>query len=444
MNRRDFLKASAAASLATYSAPAVLAQDKGKQQYATAIIGCGWWGMNILHEAMGSGRCKVVAMCDVDANQLDKAAADVELNSGDKPRKYADFREMLAWQKPDICIVSTPDHWHPLCMIEAVRQGAHVYVEKPISHTVLEGRAMVAAARAADRVVQVGTHRRVSPHNISGRDFLRAGKAGKIGAVRCFVNYSGGGERPEPNSEPPKGLDWDFWCGPAPRRAFNRKMHPRGFRNFLDYANGTLGDWGIHWLDQVLWIMDLKFPNRIYSTGGRSIKGPPVNDGKQQTTDAPDHQVAVYEFANDFTVTWEHRHFAGNNSEKTDPGQPVGCYFYGTEGTFHMGWIDGWTFYPADPSKPLIHEDAHLHAPDQQNIRELWADFLDAIESHRRPVCDIELIHRSTNLALLGMLSLKLGRSIQWDGDKYDCIGDPQATRMLARPYRSPWAYPHF
>lgn len=442
MNRREFLKTSAAASLAAYSAPAVLAQDKGKQQYATAISGCGWWGMNILHEAIASGRCKVVAMCDVDANQLDKAAADVEQKSGDKPRKYADFREMLAWQKPDICIVATPDHWHPLCMIEAVKQGAHVYVEKPISHTVLEGRAMVAAARAADRVVQVGTHRRVSPHNISGREFLRSGKAGKIGAVRCFVNYSGGAERPESNSEPPKGLDWDFWCGPAPRRPFNRKIHPRGFRNFLDYANGTLGDWGIHWLDQVLWIMDLKYPNRIYSTGGRSIKGPPVNDGKQQTTDAPDHQVAVYEFDNDFTVTWEHRHFAGNNAEKTDPSQPVGCYFYGTGGTFHLGWIDGWTFYPADPSKPTTHEDAHLHAPDQQNIRELWADFLSAIESRRRPVCDIELIHRSTNLALLGMLSLKLGRSIQWDGDKYDCIGDPQATRMLSRPYRSPWAYP--
>ena len=139
MNRREFLKTSAAASLAAYSAPAVLAQDKGKQQYATAIIGCGWWGMNILHEAIASGRCKVVAMCDVDANQLDKAAADVELKSGDKPRKYADFREMLAWQKPDLCIVATPDHWHPLCMIEAVKQGAHVYVEKPISHTVLVG-----------------------------------------------------------------------------------------------------------------------------------------------------------------------------------------------------------------------------------------------------------------------------------------------------------------
>src|SRR5947209_10370394 len=165
MNRREFLKGAASLSIAA-SAPAVLAQDKGMQQYTTALVGCGWWGMNILHGAMGSGRCKVVAMCDVDVNQLDKASADVLAKSGQKPRTYADFREMLAWEQPEICIVATPDHWHPLCMIEAVKQGAHVYVEKPISHTVLEGRAMVAAARAADRVVQVGTHRRAAPHNV--------------------------------------------------------------------------------------------------------------------------------------------------------------------------------------------------------------------------------------------------------------------------------------
>ena len=228
MNRRSFLKASVAVGMGI---PAVLAQPKDPK-YKTALIGTGWWGMNILHEAMMSGRCDVAALCDVDANQLDKAASDVETKSGTAPRRYTDFRDMLSWEKPQICIVATPDHWHPLCMIEAVKQGAHVYVEKPISHTVMEGRAMVAAARAANRVVQVGTHRRVSPHCVSGREFIRSGKAGKIGMVKCFVDYGGRPERPEPNTDPPKGLDWDFWCGPAPLRPFNRRIHPRASAAF--------------------------------------------------------------------------------------------------------------------------------------------------------------------------------------------------------------------
>src|SRR5690606_34270155 len=136
---------------------------------------------------------------------------------------------------------------------------------------------------------------------------------------------------------------------------------------------------------------------------------------------------------------WEHRQFAGNNAEK---GENVGCYFYGTEGTFHMGWIDGWKFYPADRNKPVIEEKSKLHGPDDQNIRELWADFLAAIRERRRPVCDIEAIHRSTNVSLLGMLSYKLGRSVQWDGEKERIIGDEEANRLLRREYRGEWKYP--
>jgi predicted dehydrogenase len=398
--------------------------------------------MNIAREAMASGRCQMVGVCDVDQTALTAATDEIEKSSSDKPRKYNDFREMLAWERPAICIVATPDHWHALGMIEAVKQGAHVFVEKPISHTVLEGRAMVAAARAADRVVQVGTHRRVSPHCQWAREFIRSGKLGKVGSVRCFVNYAGGPEAPGANAPIPKGLDWDFWCGPAPKRPFNPRIHPKGFRMFLDYANGQLGDWGVHWLDQARWVLGLKSPKKIFSTGGRPIKGTPVSDAHQQTTDAPDNQSVLYQFDEGLTVGWEHRYFGANNAEKTDPRQPVGCYFYGTEGTMHVGWLDGATFYPVNAEQPPLHEDAKLHSPDQQNIRELFADFLMAIDLHKKPVADIEEGHQSTNMALLGMLSLKLGRSIEWDGDRYECLGDPQATALLKRPYRKPWVYP--
>ncbi len=420
VSRRKFFATSLGA------VPLLAQRDK---KYRTALIGSGWWGMNILRCALESGQVEVVALCDVDDNQLNPAAAELEKLTPDRPRKYKDYRDLLQKEKPEIAIVATPDHWHALITIASVQAGAHVFVEKPVGHTIREGRAMVKAARQANRVVQVGTHRRVSPHNVSGMQFLRSGRAGKIGMVRAFVHYPGGPGKKTPDSDPPAGLDWNMWCGPAPLRPFNRAMHPRGFRQFLDYANGTLGDWGIHWMDQILWWTEEKWPRKVYSTGGRHIK--------QDSTDAPDTQVATFEFES-FTAVWEHRQYAGNNAEKTN----IGCYFYGTEGTFHMGWLDGWTFYPADKNKPILHEDPKLGQPDDQNIRELWADFLEAIRTGRRPVCDIEIGHRATNMSLLGMVSLKLGRSIQWDGDKEEVVGDAEANTLLSRAYRAPWRYP--
>ena len=451
MNRRTFLRSTVAASaLSTFNFHILGAEDKAGKKYRTALIGCGWWGNNILLSAMASGACEIVALCDVDDRQIEPTLASVKAGTGDSPKTYKDFRELLAKEKPDIAIVGTPDHWHALIMIAAVKAGAHVYVEKPISHTIMEGRAMVNAAKAAGRVVQVGTHRRVSPHNVSGREFIRSGKAGDIGMVRCFVHYGGGKDKPLPTVEVPKELDWDMWCGPAPLRPYNggdpRKkdqawrgaIHPRGFRSYLDYANGTLGDWGIHWLDQVLWITGEKYPKRIFSAGGRPIKGPVILTPNEQTSDSPDHQLATFEFEK-FTVQWEHRQFAGNG---TDKGENVGCYFYGTKGIFHQGWQKGWTFYPVNDKDPVIHEDAQLHDPDSQNIQELWADFLNAIKTGAKPVSDIEEIHRSTNMALLGMLSMKVGRSIEWDGVKESVIGDEAANKLLRRDYRKGWEYP--
>jgi predicted dehydrogenase len=427
MKRRDFLKTSVAAGLAYPVWP--ILQPKTTRRYRTALVGSGWWGMNILRYAIASGESHVVALCDVDENQLAPAVAEVEKLSGERPKLYRDYRELLAAEQPEIVIVATPDHWHALNAIAAIEAGAHVYLEKPISHTINEGKAIVQAARDHGRTVQIGTHRRVSPHNISGIEFLKAGKAGEIGMVRAFVHYGGGPGEAVPDEEPPPGLDWDFWCGPAPLRPFNPKIHPRGFRQFLDYANGQIGDWGIHWLDQILWWTDERHPKRVSSTGGRYIR--------RDNTDAPDTQVTTFEF-DTFTATWEHRFYAGNAAEKHN----IGCYFYGTEGTFHMGWLDGWTFYPADRDRPVLHEDPQLDEPDQQNIRALWADFLDAIKTDRRPVCDVEIGHRSTVMSLLGMLSLKLGRSVAWDGEAGRIIGDPEANALLSRPYRAPWEYP--
>ena len=417
MDRRTFLP---------LAAVPLLAQPPGRK-YKTALIGSGWWGMNILREAIASGDCSVVGLADPDPAQIAVAQAEIAKLTSDKPREYRDYRELLQKERPDIAIVATPDHWHALPTIDAVKSGAHVYVEKPISHTIDEGRAMVKAARESGREVVVGLHRRVSPHCISGMEFLKSGKVGKIGMVRLFAHAAGGPGEKTPDSEPPPGMDWDLWLGPAPKRAFNKAIHPKGFRHFLDYANGTLGDWGVHWFDQLFWWTEELHPKRVYSTGGRLVR--------QDSTDAPDTQIMVLDFES-FKCTWEQRHYAGNSAEAT----PIGAYFYGTNGTFHQGWRDGWTWFPANKNEKTIHVEPQLNSPDGQNIKELWADFLEAIKNKRRPVRDIEIGHRATATSLLGMVSMKLGRAVDWDGKQI--LNDPSANKLLRRAYRKPWEYP--
>lgn len=434
--RRRFLKNATLLGGSVVAAPYILAAEPGRK-FRTALIGCGWWGKNILKEAIASGRVTVVGLCDVDTHVREVAAEQVSDLNGNTPKLYNDFRELLAKEKPELVIIATPDHWHALQTIAAVNAGAHVFVEKPTGHTVNESRAMLRAARSSGTVVQVGLHRRIGPHHVNGMKFLKSGAVGDVGMVRIFAHGGGGREKPSANMEPPQGMDWNLWCGPAPLHPFNQKLHPGGWRNFLDYGNGQLGDWGVHWLDQVLWWSEEKYPKTVFSTGGRPIAGPAVLTDRETTSDTPDHQVAVYAFEK-FTCIWEHRRFADNRAEK----HKIGAYFYGTKGTLHIGWRDGWTFYPADGNAAAQHEDSKLQEPDGHNLTLLWADFLAAIDQGKKGVADIELAHRASVLPLLGMISWRTGRSLTWDGSKEMIVGDPEASRLLSRPYRAPWVYP--
>src|SRR3954467_8128157 len=202
MNRRRFLKDSMAAGLALGTAPYVLAQQPARK-FRTALIGSGWWGKNVLKTAMASGRCEVTALCDVSTSILEVASDQVNDLSGEKPKVFDEHREMLEKAKPEVVIIGTPDHWHALQTIDAVKAGAHVYVEKPTGHTVNESRAMVKAARDSGQLVQVGLHRRVGPHHVNGMKFLKSGAVGDVGMVRLFADSGGGRERPNANSEPP-------------------------------------------------------------------------------------------------------------------------------------------------------------------------------------------------------------------------------------------------
>ncbi len=428
MKRREFIIKSSAGGLVATAFPNIMLAKKHKV-YSVALIGSGWWGMNILTTAIASGTVKVVALCDVDQRQLDAATQKLSSLTSDTPRLYKDYREMLEKVKPEIAIVATPDHWHALPVIKALETGCDVYMEKPIGHTINEGKAIIAAQQKYGGVVEVGLHRHIGPHNVAGMEFLKSGKVGDIKSVRAIVHYDYHDRAPRPDEEVPEGLDWDMYCGPAPFHNYNPGIHPKGFRNYLDFSNGMCADWGVHWFDQILWWSEEKHPKTIYSTGGV------INPNSD--ADAPDWQNITFEFES-FTAEWEHRRIGGAYSEK----QNVGVLFYGTKGTFHMGWLDGWTFYPSAKGAQEVHMNHTLHKPDDQNIPELWDDFILAIEKRTRPVADIVNSHYATNMSLLGMMSYRLGRSISWDGEKQIVRNDPEAEQLMSRAYRAPWEYP--
>jgi len=429
MIRREFIKQSSLAGLAISRPFGNIIIPSKSKKYGTVLIGAGWWGNNILGEAMASGSCEIVGICDVDEQFVAATAERVEKTLGDRPKKYIDYRELLNDLQPEIAIIASPEHWHALQAIEALKSGCHVYMEKPIAHTINEGKAIVAVKQKYGKVVQVGLHRRTSPHILKGQEMLRSDMVGEVKMIKACV-YSPTADRAvPPSSEPPQHLHWDLYLGPASYQPFEPTVHPRGFRKYLNFTNGTIGDWGVHWMDQILWWSEEKYPKKIYSTGGM------VNPDCGY--DAPDFQTATIEFEN-FIVEWEHRRLGGDKSERS----PVGTYFYGTKGVLFMGFFDGTIFYPNDEDQSPIHIEHGMHDPDGQNIRELWADFIEAIEGKRSPVAGIETSHRSTTVSLLAMISYKTGRQIHWDGEKEDILDDPEAQSMMQRTYREPWVYP--
>ena len=232
-------------------------------KYSVVLIGSGWWGMNILREAIRSGEVTVAALCDVDERQIKKCEEEVRQLCSDRPKHYKDYRECLQKEKPDIAIIATPDHWHALTAIEAMKNGAHIFLEKPVSHTVKEGTAIQQTARDTQRICIVDFHRRYSPHNVSGMEFLQSGKAGKIEEVQAFVNYRWGMGSLNEQEEIPAGLDWDFYCGPSDPVPYSSRIHPRSWRQYSHFANGQIGDWGPHWFDQILWWTEEKLPGKF-------------------------------------------------------------------------------------------------------------------------------------------------------------------------------------
>src|SRR5262245_6379765 len=444
MNRRTFVRAGAA-GLALSAAGEALGITE-RRPPRVGLIGCGWYGKCDLFRLIQVAPVEVVALCDVDKKMLAEAADLVAARqkSGKKPRTHGDYRELLRERDLDLVLVGTPDHWHALPMIAAVEAGADVYVQKPISVDVVEGQAMVAAARKHKRVVQVGTQRRSTPHLVEAKkEILDAGKLGKIGLVEVYCYYHMRSRENPPDTTPPENLDYEMWTGPAPMRPYNKLVHPRSWRAFMEYGNGIVGDMCIHMLDMVRWMLALGWPRRISSSGGILVQ-------KKGKSNISDTQSATFDYGN-LQVVWQHRTW-GNPA---DPQYPWGATFHGDRGTLKAS-VMSYDFIPQGRGKP-IHQDVAPYDPNkypdektepdlEKHVAEAnrahQRDFLKAIASRGKPVADILEGHISTASCILANLSMKLGRALTWDAKKEEVVGDEEANKLLRRPYRKPWVHP--
>jgi predicted dehydrogenase len=444
MDRRQFFTGAAGLALSGAAARAQYTYRDQKHR-RVGLIGCGWYGKSDLFRLIQISPVEVVSLCDVDKNMLSQAAEMVASRQASKktPRTFSDYRDMLKEKDLDLVLIAPPDHWHALQMIEAVKSGVDVWVQKPISVDVMEGQAMVAAARKYQRVVQVGTQRRSTPHLVEARDrFVKTGMLGKVGLVEVYCYYHMRATSNPPDTNPPAYLNYDMWTGPAPMRPYNELVHPRSWRAFMEYGNGIVGDMCIHMLDMTRWMLGLGWPTRIASTGGIFIdKGSKAN--------ITDTQTATFDF-NDLRVVWQHRSWG----EPADPKYPWGATFYGDKGTLKLS-VYSYDFTPQGNGKP-VHKDVTYEFeqfPEDKTEKDLerhvapavrhhMQDFLEAIDSRGRPVADIEEGHISTASCILANVAMKLGRTITWDAKAQRVVHDEEANRLLQRPYRNPWVHP--
>ena len=392
-NRRHFIKTAAA----TLALGAIQSSGFGffnpDKRRRVALIGTGWYGKSDLFRLIQVAPVEVVSICDVDQRLLTEAGTMISMRqkSGKVPRLYGNYQKMLAENELDIVLIGTPDHWHALTCIDALKAGAHVYVQKPISVDVIEGEAMVAAARKYKKVVQVGTQRRSTPHLMDAKkNIVDVGLLGKVSFVEMCCYYHMRNNANPPLQAVPDYFDYEMWTGPAPLRPYDGLPHVRWWRAFMEYGNGIMGDMCIHMFDAVRWMLNLGWPSRISSTGGIFVD----KQGKSNITDT---QTAVFEYE-DLRCVWEHRTW-GNPA---DPKYPWSFKLYGDKGMLAASTMQ-YDFTPYEKGNP-IHQDVLFEKeqyPEDLNEKDIelnaapatrrqMINFLEAIDAGTRPVADIK------------------------------------------------------
>jgi predicted dehydrogenase len=424
MDRRGFIRTTASAAVAAMAFPYVVpssvfgqgGQAPPSERITLGFIGCGKQSQHLTRSFLNSAGTHVVAACDVDKLKLARNQKIIEDHYAGKSGQsykgcdsYGDFRDLLARSDIDAVVISTPDHWHAVHVVDSCKAGKDIYCEKPLSQTVAEARAMVNAVRKYDRVFQTGSMQRSDWHFRLGCELVRNGYIGQLQHITVGV---GGppGDRPLPAQPVPDYLDWDMWLGPVLWRPYNEELSPNisfdGFpnwRNHSAFGGGGMTDWGAHHFDIAQWGlgMDESGPVEII---------PP--DGK-------DYKVLTYKYANGVTMVRDNAN---------------GVLFAGTEGKVetNRGYLKTWP----DELKDVKIRPEEIHLYECNNH---YVDWLDAIRKRTRPICDIETGCRSVTVCHLGNIAYQLQRPLKWDPEREMFVGDDEANRLLSRGYRSPW-----
>jgi predicted dehydrogenase len=444
LSRRAFVQGGAAAVLTASSYARVWGANN---RIGVGFIGFGLIGKQHVLDFRQEPDVNLAAVAEVHRGRLEEAKALI----GGPVQGYGDFRKLLDDRVIDAVVVSTPDHWHALMTMLACAAGKDVYVEKPLTLFVREGRWMIQVAQRQQRVVQVGTQQRSGPHYQRARELIQNGHLGKISSVRMhgFRNIMPGYGNP-PDQDPPPELDWNLFLGPAPYHKYNPNRAIYHFRWFWDYSGGQMTNWGQHALDIVHWYLGSRGPRSVVSVGGRF--------SLQDNGETPDTQDALFDYSG-WTAVWSHRE-ACRGSGTTYPIE-----FFGPRGSLAIS-RKGFVVI-ADRKVPPPNTVPHFSGAHpvggpalvaETGPAQFWTDalkdesgngqvlfrrhvrnFLDCVKSRNQPISDLESGHRVATACHLANLSLRLGRMIRWDADKEEILDDTAAAKMLVRPYRSPW-----
>ncbi len=443
LNRRTFVKAGAAALLTAASWRRVLGAN---ERVGVGFIGYGLIGKRHVLDFQEQKDVDLIAVAEAHRGRRDEALTQL----GNAAKGYADFRRLLDNKDIQAVVVSTPDHWHALQTMLACAAGKDVYVEKPLTLFVREGRWMIDVARRHKSVVQVGTQQRSGPHYQRARELVKKDKVGKVVSVRMgtFRNILPGFGKPA-DADPPADLDWQMWLGPAPERRYNPNRALYHFRWFWDYSGGQMTNLAAHSLDVLHWFLDVQGPTAVTSVGGRFCI--------QDNGETPDTQDALIEYPG-FTALWSHREACAGQTQG-------GLEFCGSKGSMTISRsgfnLTGDRKIPPENAVPQFTGAHPVGGPkrvEQTGPPESWTkavedktgdareqlrlhvrQFLDCVKSREKPVSDLESGHRVATVCHLANLSLKLGRRLRWDAAREEIVDDAEAARLLVRPYRAPW-----
>ena len=416
LTRRQFFGHTAAAGAGMaipYFVPGSVLGANGEvpasEKIVLGFIGVGGMGGGHLGNFLGQDDVQVAAVCDVDEERRLERKARV----GEGCAAYNDYRELLERKDIDAVVIATPDHWHALTSIHACEAGKDIYCEKPLTLTIKEGRAMVNAARRYGRIFQVGSQQRSAREFRFGCELVRSGRIGELQTIRVGI---GGGPTGgwDPDTEPPPGLDWNTWLGPAPWAPYNRSRCHYTFRWFWDYSGGKMTDWGAHHNDIAQW------------GNGTSRSGPIWVKG---TGEFP--REGLYETCTHFEVKYR---YANGVELICSNKNPSGCRFEGANGWVHTNRGKLETEPPELKEETLGPDDVHLY--NSPNHRRNW---LESVKTRQRPICDVEIGHRSISICHMGNIAIRIGRTLQWDPETEQFVNDEAANRWLEKPYRAPW-----